>query len=168
MRHLVIPIVLLAVAAAPAAAAQKRGGASVDRSRHLWATVNICDTAKSPDTIGIRASMPGSGRRNERMFMRFRVQLRTAQGAWRDLQADSADSGFVSVGAARYKARQSGWSFPFTLDAGQRYELRGVVNYEWRRGELVVRRSTKATTRGHKTALSQPKGYSAASCVLKG
>jgi hypothetical protein len=27
----------------------------------LWATVNICDTEKNPDSMGIRAGMPGNG-----------------------------------------------------------------------------------------------------------
>lgn len=162
----VAPAALLALAlTAPATPAQER---SIERSRHLWATVNICDSRQSPDTIGIRASMPGSGRKRERMYMRFRLQYKNAAGAWTEFESESSDSGFEPVGRATYKARQSGWTFPFRLDEGQRYELRGIVSYEWRRGELVVRRATKRTTKGHRTALSEPRGYSAASCVLKG
>ena len=167
MKKALLPIALLALAPAPAATAQER---TVDRSRHLWATVNICDTAKSPDTIGIRASMPGSGREGERMYMRFRVQFFSqVDKRWHNfVSGDGTNSGWQSVGAARFKARQSGWSFGFELQPGQQYELRGVVNYQWRRGTKVVRRSTKRTTKGHRTALSEPAGYSAASCVLKG
>ena len=43
--------------------------------RPLWATVNVCDTAKQPDAIGIRASMPGTPK-GARLSMRFRVQYR--------------------------------------------------------------------------------------------
>ena len=64
---------LLALLAAPAEAADKRER-SVYRSPLLWATVNVCDTEANPDTIGIRASIPGSGVRGERMFLRFQVQ----------------------------------------------------------------------------------------------
>lgn len=142
---------------------------TVDKSRHLWATVNICDTRQSPDTVGIRASMPGSGRRGERMYMRFRVQyLSTDDQQWRDFASKATSSGWVSVGSALYKARQSGWTFPFKLQPGQQYELRGVVNFQWRKGTTVVRKATKRTTAGHRTALSQPEGYSAATCVIKG
>ena len=142
---------------------------TIDDSRLLWATVNICDTQKSPDTIGIRASMPGSGKTGERMYMRFRVQfLSTVDNKWHNFLAEGTDSGFVSVGSARYKARQSGWTFPFKLDQGQQYTLRGAVSFQWRRGTKVVRRAGKRTTKGHTTALSDPKGYSTANCVIKG
>jgi hypothetical protein len=160
-RLLAILLVLLAPATAHAG--------TIDTSRHLWATVNICDTTQSPDTVGIRASMPGTAKKGERMFMRFRVQyLSTVDNLWHNFLAEGTDSGFVAVGKATFKARQSGWSFPFMLEPGQSYELRGVVNFQWRKGGKVVRKSVKRTSKGHKTALSQPKGYSAASCVIKG
>lgn len=161
MRRLLFLLILLVPSTAHAG--------TIDDSRHLWATVNICDTTQSPDTIGIRASMPGSGREGERMYMRFRVQFRsTVDDTWHDFAAKGTNSGFVPVGSARYKARQSGWTFPFVLEPGQMYELRGVVSFQWRRGTKVVRRAAKRTTAGHKTALSQPRGYSAATCVLIG
>jgi hypothetical protein len=131
--------------------------------------VNICDTEESPDTLGIRASMPGSAKKGERMFMRFRVQyFSTADNLWHNFLSEGTDSGFVPVGSAKFKARQSGWSFPFTLQPGQKYRLRGVVNFEWRKGKQVVRKAAKRTTKGHKTALSQPEGYSAAVCEIAG
>ena len=161
MRRLLPLLILLVPATAHAG--------TIDKSRHLWATVNICDTEQSPDTIGVRASMPGSAKKGERMFMRFRVQfLSPADHRWHNFMAEGTDSGFVPVGAATYKARQSGWTFPFSLQPGQTYELRGVVSFEWRRGDRVVRRAAKRTTKGHKTALSEPKGYSAGTCVIAG
>ena len=161
----VVLITLLLLAIAPAAA----GAQTVDRSPLLWATVNICDTAKHPDTLGVRASMPGSGRRSERMYMRFRAQfLSTVDGKWHNFLSKGTDSGWVNVGSAHFRARRSGWSFPFTLKKDQRYELRGAVSFQWRRGTKVVRRAAKRTTTGHTTALSEPKGYSAATCVIKG
>jgi hypothetical protein len=143
---------------------------TVDRSRHLWATVNICDTKRYPDTIGIRASMPGSGRTGERMFMRFRVQYLSAEdNRWRDFaSARGTDSGWVSVGSARFKARQSGWTFPFEMEQGGRHELRGVVRFEWRRGRRVVRRAVRRTRAGHRAAFADPRRYSAAACVIRG
>jgi hypothetical protein len=161
MRRLLCLLILLVPATADAR--------TVDKSRHLWATVNICDSAESPDTVGIRASMPGAANKRERMYMRFRVQFFDGeQQAWRDFASEGTNSGFVPVGSARFKARQSGWTFPFQLGAGQRYELRGVVNFQWRRGKRVVRRATKSTSPGHRTALSEPEGYSAATCVING
>lgn len=162
MRRLIL---LALVATVPATA----GAATIDKSPRLWATVNICDSEQSPDTLGIRASMPGSGKQGERMWMKFKVQYKAASdGKWHNFVAEGTDSDFVPVGAAKYKQRQSGWSFPFTLEPGQQYELRGVVNFEWRKGTKVVRRAVKATTAGHRTSVAEPSRYSAATCVLRG
>jgi hypothetical protein len=160
------------VAAAAALAGATPAGAAdtptVDKSPLLWATVNICDTAKHPDTIGIRASMPGSGRRGERMYMRFQVQyFRTSTQTWAPTDA-TVDSGFQLVGAAKYRRRESGWNFSITPPpAGQTYRLRGVVTFEWRKKKTVVRRAQKRTRAGHKgTFGADPKGFSAAECVI--
>jgi len=161
--HAILVSLVLALPAPPAHAQR-----TIDKSRHLWSTVNICDTEKSPNTIGLRASMPGSGRRRERMFMRFRVQYKGIDGLWKDFSAKSTTSRWRDVGSARYKARQSGFSFPFEPDPGQRFELRGVVNFQWRRGGKVVRRATKATTPGHNVTFADPEGYSAATCEIVG
>jgi hypothetical protein len=158
-------LLILALLALPDQAHAQR---TIDRSRHLWATINICDTPKRPNIVGLRASMPGSGRRRERMFMRFRVQFRGPDGGWREFTSEGTNSGFQPVGSARFKARQSGWTFPFEPVAGQRFELRGVVNYQWRRGKRVVRRATKSTTPGHNVAFADPEGYSAATCEIVG
>src|SRR3954470_21385509 len=77
-----------------------------------WATINVCDTAAHPDTIGVRASMAGTGAAGERLFARFVVQWqRPADGRWQDL-GPGADSGFVALGAARRGVRrESGRNF---------------------------------------------------------
>ena len=161
---------ILALLTALAALAPATAGAQgIERSRLLWATLNICDTAKSPDTVGVRASMPGSGRKGERMYMRFRAQyFSEVDNRWHNFLAEGLDSGHVEVGSARTRARQSGWSFPFRLEPGQRFELRAVVEFQWRRGRRVVRRIARRTRGGHRTTVADPKNYSAATCVLTG
>jgi hypothetical protein len=159
-------LALAPAASAASAAGKKRGGA--ERAKLLWATVSVCDTDRRPNTIGVRASMPGTGRRHETMWMRFQLQYRAADGRWKDVTGEGADSGRVKVGSARYKARQSGWEFPFQPQAGQEFLLRGVVAFEWRRGGRVVRRATKRTTGGRRPAVADPKGYSAATCRIAG
>jgi hypothetical protein len=160
--HLALIALLAVPASAPAA------GPTIDSSRHLWSTVNACDTTKKPNTVGLRASMPGSGRKKERMFMRFRVQYKAADGTWTNFTAKATNSGWQPVGSGRFKARQSGWDFPFEPEAGQRFEVRGVVNFRWKRGDKVVRRATKATTFGHNVTVADPDGYSAATCEIVG
>ena len=82
----------LAARAAPAAAAR--------RTPSPWATVNVCDTAKHPDAIGIRASMPGTPR-GARLTMRFRVQYRDGGGRVARRRRAPTPAGAASAGARR-------------------------------------------------------------------
>ncbi|MCW2990919.1 MAG: hypothetical protein JWM73_1513 [Solirubrobacterales bacterium] len=151
----------VALALAPAA------GAAGIVSRHLWATVNVCDTLKHPDTIGVRASMPGSPHPSEQMYMRFRVQyFRAADQLWHNI-TKGGDSGYLGVGPAKYKARQAGRLFVFAPPAGGSFQLRGKVYFQWRRKGKVVRSAAELTTAGHRsTAGSDPPGYSSDTCVV--
>jgi hypothetical protein len=134
----------------------------------LWATVNVCDTAEHPDTIGIRGSMPGNGVRAQQMYMRFQLQyLATTDGRWHNI-GPSADSGFTNVGSAKYRQRQYGRNFTVQPPATGAYRLRGAVTFEWRKGTEVVRRARMRTTGGHgNTAGADPRGFSAAACSIK-
>ncbi|HEV7492398.1 hypothetical protein [Baekduia sp.] len=160
---------LVALSGAAALAGAATTGPTVDQSPLLWATINICDTAKHPDTIGIRASMPGSGKKAEKMYMRFQVQyFRASTQTWAPTDA-TVDSGFQSVGSALFRRRESGWNFSITPPpAGQTYRLRGIVSFEWRIGKKVVRKAQKRTHSGHKgTFGADPKTASAAECIIK-
>jgi hypothetical protein len=159
--------VALAAAAAPLAVADAQRGAG--SSRYLWATVNVCDTDRWPDTVGIRGSMPGARDERQAMWMRFQVQfLAAADGRWRDVPA-SGDSGFVYVGPADDKARQAGRSFRISPKRGERVLLRGRVSFEWRVKGDVVRRATAGTRRGHRSSAgSDPPDYSASTCLITG
>jgi hypothetical protein len=174
-RALIAAGLLLAVVAVPATAtgaAKKKKIPTVEASRHLWATVNVCDPTMPPpglpDTIGVRASMPGSRDGREVMFMRFRVQFMSdADQKWHNV-VQGGDSGWMKVGLARYKARQSGRNFRITPPAGKpSLVLRGKVNFEWRLKGEVVRQAVALTTKGHKSSAgSVPDGYSEATCTI--
>jgi hypothetical protein len=128
-----------------------------------WATVNVCDTAKQPDTIGIRASMSGTPR-GVRLSMRFRVQYKVDEDTWADVE--DADSGWRAIGVARGVPAESGWSFSFAKPA-KPVTLRGVVRFRWRKGGALPRADEVATEAGHRSAAgSDPVGYSAATCSL--
>jgi len=166
LRPLATALAALAVLA-PAAAAKK--GRTIYGSPLLWATVNLCDTEQHPDTIGVRASIPGSGIAGERMYLRFQVQYyAAAEGEWHNL-ASGGDSGWIPVGSGSFAARQAGRTFRFQAPAGDATEvLRGAVTFEWRRGDRVVRHARKRTTSGHRgQAGGDPPGYSAAVCELE-
>lgn len=132
------------------------------RDNSLWATVNICDTAKQPDRIGIRAAMPGTPK-GARLYMRFRVQYRSGD-VWKDVQ--DADSGWVNVGTGRGSTVEYGWSFTFAKGTKSTL-LRGVVRFRWRRGDTLPKQSELATEAGHRSSAgADPPGYSAATCAL--
>jgi hypothetical protein len=130
-----------------------------------WATVNICDTAKNPNTIGIRASMP-RGKDGEQLFIRFRVQYFSMQdNKWHHVTS-GGDSGWVSIPKPSGKARQKGWSFQISPNS-ETIKLRGVATMEWRKNGEVTRRKRERTHSGHKgAAAADPPGYSAANCIV--
>jgi hypothetical protein len=158
---------LLLIGALPApalgAAAAKPKAPAPVQSRHLWATVDVCNTKAFPRVIGVRGSMPGTGLANERMFMRFQVQYQVGSD-WKFIPA--ADTGFRSVGVATFKARQAGQQFTIPV-ATVPYVLRGVVSFQWRRRGHAVLKAQRITMAGHiANAGADPKGYSAAACAL--
>ena len=158
------PRVLAATVAVLALAAPARAATSAPAP---WATVNVCDTRTSPDVLGVRGSMPGTGKSGE-MLMRFRVQYYDSKAKrWRMVRDTDADSGFLSAGSSRFKVRQTGATFHFPHPKGSRFTLRGVVNYEWRAKGKVVKRSSRITESGH-TSVSgaDPPGYSAGICLI--
>jgi hypothetical protein len=156
-------LVLVAFAAAPARAER---GHTIRDNRHLWATINVCDTLAHPDAIGIRGSMPGTGRAKEQMYMRFQAQyFRASDGLWHNIPK-GGDSGFVHVGSSMFKARQAGRLFIFAPPAGGSWQMRGVVTFEWRLGKRTVLHVRMRTTAGHHAAQADPAGYSSDTCVI--
>jgi len=134
------------------------------RSRELWATIDVCNTAKQPDTIGIRGSMPGDGHAHDEMYMSFHLQYLNAVNQWVELPG-AGGSGYSLVGSAA-SARQAGSSFTLKPRAGKPpFTLRGVVGFRWMRANTIMQRASRPTSSGHDAVVgAEPKGYSAATC----
>jgi hypothetical protein len=137
----------------------------------LWATVNICDTLRHPDQMGVRASMPGNGTR-ERMWMRFHAQFfDSTKNAWSDVKSGGV-SPWILGGSALFMTRQAGYTFVFKAPpAGSTFTLRGRVDFQWRakrhRRTVVVRRAHANTKGGIKsTDGADPPGYSSGLCTI--
>jgi hypothetical protein len=169
----VAPVGVAFSAKAPSAVAVKARGTrtvprhSLLRSRELWATIDVCNPAKEPDTVGIRGSMPGDGHEKDAMYMRFQLEyLDTKSNVW-SVPTHGADSGYVSVGAAK-AGRQGGSSFQLGAPkSGPGYTMRGIVTFQWRRAGRVVHQTTRTTSAGHpNVARADPPGYSAAECTI--
>jgi hypothetical protein len=135
-------------------------------SRELWATIDVCNPADQRNTVGIRGSMPGDGNARDRMYMSFRVQYMNSHSQWVSL-SEGASSGWVAVGNGN-SPRQGGTSFELKPVAGKpAVELRGVVDFQWRRGKTLMQSTTEPTSTGHRSlAGADPAGFSAATCVI--
>jgi hypothetical protein len=154
--------------------------------KHLWATVDICDTVAHPDQMGVLASMPGNHTR-QRMYMRFRAQFYdTTKKAWFPVkQKDSsvpgktvpATSGWRSAGRAKRKRAELGWTFSLQPpNAGSAFVLRGVVDFQWRakrrkkggHRRWVAVRTLHANTKGeHPSKLADPPRYTSGTCEIR-
>jgi hypothetical protein len=158
--------VALSATASGASAGKAVHGHSLLSSRELWATVDVCSPADQPNTVGVRGSMPGDGHERDAMYMRFQLQYLEAKGnVWVNLH--DGDSGFITIGSAKI-ARQGGWSVQLMTAKGQpAYTIRGLVTFQWRRHAAIVHETTRTTETGHDSlADADPKGYSAAQCVI--
>ena len=117
--------------------------------RPLWATVNICDTKKSPNALGVRTSVPGNGT-NQRIFARYTAQWwSAAQQQWLTV-GGSGVTDWVFVGDADMSERQAGWTFRFVQPPqGTTYVMRGVVELQWREAAQTARKARKARRARH-------------------
>ena len=138
------------------------------QSKQLWATVNICDTVKHPDTIGVAGSMPMI-KKAKSLYMRFRLQYRdNATKTFKWIPGDAADSDWEIVDPGKGKTRQAGHDFTLAAPKNGKYVVRAQINYEWRRGKKVLLSAKRLTTAAHpKTVAADPKSFSAATCVIE-
>jgi hypothetical protein len=162
-----------ALAAAGAVAGGAVAGGSADdqalvaakAQKHLWSTVNICDTNRHPDQLGIRARMPGNGTR-QKMRMRFFVEY-MKEGSW--VPVKGAMSPWRVAGSADFTWQELGWTFKMTdLNPGDGFRMRGLVKFQWRRHGKIVRQAHAYTSAGHPTGTGDPANYSAATCFMSG
>jgi hypothetical protein len=170
LRIAALATLLAAASLAPSAEATDRPPTSAqvrlavqraERSGALWATVNICNTRRDPDRIGIRGQMPSLG---------FPASLSM------DIQVDylsQANHRFKLVpGASRaigFRAttglHQEGANWRFTPNTGT---LSATITFTWSSlAGKVLARATHAATAGHPDAdFGDPPHFSAAQCTI--
>jgi hypothetical protein len=136
-------------------------------SRALWATVNVCSPADQPDTVAVRGSMPGDGHARDQMFMRVRLQYQNATSKkWSDLPTKFKLKPMLVGGGA--SVRQGGGIFLLQPQAGKpAFTLRGLVDFQWRRGSRVLQSASRPTTAGHRSVIgADPAGFTRATCLI--
>jgi hypothetical protein len=156
-RQLVTAVIVFAALAAPGSAA----------AASPWASVNVCDSAASPNGVGVRAGLPGNGS-GAQMYARFTAQWRNPRsGAWQPVEGIPT-SPWLSAGSARQLAAQVGWTFQFEQPPpGTTFQVRGLAELQWRSGRAVTR-SQRLVTRGGVAGVNagEPLGTSLARCTL--
>lgn len=163
-------MVLAPAAPAASAAASGRTAAVSTRallgSRELWATIDVCNPRDQPNVLGIRGSMPGDSSSQDGLYMRFVAQYRSGK-RWIDL-GKGARTGYASVGSGSAHSRQGGTSFVIAPVAGHTaFMLRGIVDFQWRRGSKVIASASRETTPARRSlAGADPTGFSAAECSI--
>ncbi len=151
----------------PTAAQIHRAIARAQRSKDLWATVNVCQVngrnAAKGGSIGIRGQMPTLG---FSAMLSMTIQLNrwsTKSKSFAPLPYKTATT-TVSPGTFATNLHQDGAVFPFAGPAGL---LDATVRFSWSRGGKVLGTATRQTTAGHHDAAGgHPAHYSAAQCKL--
>ncbi len=126
-------------------------------SKSLWATVNICNSKRYPDAVGIRGQMPSLG---FPAWLSMNIQL----NYWSGKKFVQDTTKLVRLGRSSNGLQQSGAKFNF----GPTSELFDAnVQFIWRRSGKLLGQVTLATTAGHPNAdFGSPAHYSAASCKI--
>ncbi len=170
-RSRIIGALALTVVAAPPVPVPGRGPTPAqvraavrraERSRQLWATINICNTRRHRDALGVRGQMPALG---FPASLSMNIQVEYWSSADGRFKPDPYAKRLVKLGRVSFGVEQGGHIFQFGAHAGL---LSGVVTFEWARAGRLLGRATRATTRGHRDVdFGDPRRYSAATCAIR-
>jgi len=132
-----------------------------ERSKDLWATINICNTLRHQDVMGIRAQMPALGF-SAQLWMQFSAdRFLSTSGTFKPYPRATT---LVRLGTSSQGDDQGGASYLFPSHAGL---LRGRVTFEWRLGGRTIARTGRVTQAGHPRAMhGDPQGFSSAKCLI--
>ncbi|MFZ0041018.1 MAG: hypothetical protein WAK93_06915, partial [Solirubrobacteraceae bacterium] len=133
----VMAIVMIVPFSAPALAAGGPSPAQVRAAVHraeastaLWATINICNSRRDRDDLGVRGQMPTLGF-SAGLSMRIQVEYySTAKKRFMPIQSSTAIR-VISLGRWSKNLQQAGAEFPFKAHAGL---LSATIQFTWRRG----------------------------------
>ncbi len=163
-------VVVLAVVATPALGSTsvptpnqiKSAVHSAERSKRLWATINVCDTRKHPRTIGIRGEAPALG---FPATISISIAVDFYSKTDKRFEPDPSATKMIKVGPVSHGIHQRGVTFRFAPHTGR---LRGTATFSWTRRGKVLGSTKRITTPSHHDAdFGDPSGFSAATCMIK-
>jgi hypothetical protein len=155
------PAVALAAAAKDPTPAQiSKAIRGAERSKALWATVNICDSHRHQ--LGIRGQMPSLG---FPAWLSMRIQLNYYSRAQKKFLVDPGSAKMIRLGRSRSGLQQGGAVYAFKPHAGL---LDATVWFYWRRSGKLLGSTTQTTTGGHRGAdFGSPPHFTAAQCRIR-
>ncbi len=145
----------------PSAAQIRAAVRRAEHSRNVWATVNICNTKRNRDVIGIRGQMPALGFQS---VLVMDVQVYYLNSQTKKYLPDPGVKEHVVLGSATNALHQDGASFRIVPPAN----LEGRIDFSWELAGKVIGSTNRMTVRGVKRVqFADPRGHSAATCVIK-
>ena len=151
-----------AAAKNPTRAQIKAAVQKAERSKSLWATVNVCTSSRKHDHIGIRGQMPTLG---FAAWLSMNVQLNYYSTAEKRFIPDTTGGErLIRLGRLSTELQQGGALFTFTP---AKFLVNATVTFIWRRSGKLLGKTTKTTTAGHPDADDgTPAHFSAAECRI--
>lgn len=152
-----------AATAPPSAARMHQAVVRAERSGNVWATVNICDSRRYPNYLGIRGQMPALG---FAAWLSMDIRLSYYSQAKKTyVPVPKRGSKLVRLGRSSRGLQQGGALFRF---APHQPTIRATVGFFWRRSGRLLGETTRLTTAGHHNAdFGSPPRYSAGVCKIR-
>jgi hypothetical protein len=111
-----------------------------ERSKSLWATVNICNSNPRRDSIGIRGQMPTLG---FAAWLSMDIELNNYSTAKKRFIPDSSTEKLVRLGRLSTGLQQQGALY--TFQPGH-FLVNASVTFIWRRSGKLLGQTTRTTT----------------------
>ena len=150
------PLLRLGARRARRATPRRRASAhALLTSRELWATIDVCNPADQPNTVGIRGSMPGDGASPRHDVHELSPAVPERAGKQWVGPRPAARARVRRRRRRRAPRARAGASFTLVPAAGKpAVELRGVVDFQWRTGRdriVLVTTAHRARPTGRRT-----------------
>jgi hypothetical protein len=137
---------------------------AAEKSRSLWATINVCNSRTQRYGIGVRGQMPSLG---FAAVMEMTIKLNyyfTSTGRFEPIDSPNAVDQ-VPIGTYAHGLRQGGTTWLF--HKGQTGIWNATVVFTWKRNGKLLGQAQRTTTAGHPSAdRGSPPHYSAAQCRI--
>jgi hypothetical protein len=139
----------------------RRAISRAERSKSLWATVNICNSRRQRNTIGIRGQMPTLG---FPAWLSMRIELGFYNKTKKRFDPVSSTVKLIRLGRSSTGLVQDGTTFMFTPHTGL---FNANVQFIWRRSGKLLGQTRRRTTAGHHDAdFGSPPHFSAKQCRI--